>query len=202
MSAAVKIRISTLVSVTMTVGLHLAWGDAMASAPTPHELPWWLLAALFYVAEVLVVHVQLGREAQSVSLTEIPLVIGLFFLGPQALVLAQALGTATALAVRGRYSPMTLLYTLSYRALGTTIAALAFHSLASGASPVRPPAWAAAAAAALLSAVVCSVAATHALAVRGIAPPSSAWAEMLGLGMLSTLANTTVGLAEATLPRL
>ena len=199
MSPLARIRISTLVIISMTVGLHLAWGDAMASAPTPHELPWWLLAALFYVAEVLVVQVQLGREAQSVSLTEIPLVVGLFFLGPQDLVLAQALGTAAALAVRGRHSPMKLIYTTAYRALGTTIAALAFHSVASGASPVRPPAWAAAAAAAILSAVVCSVAATHALALRGNAPPSSKWAELFGLGMLSTLANTTVGLAEATL---
>jgi diguanylate cyclase (GGDEF)-like protein len=199
MSAGARIRISTLVIIAMTAGLHLAWGDAMASAPTPHELPWWLLAALFYVAEVLVVQVQLGREAQSVSLTEIPLVIGLFFLGPQDLVLAQAVGTAAALAVRGRHSPMRLVYTISYRALGTTIAALAFQSLASGASPVRPPAWVAAAAAAVLSAVVYSVAATHARALKGDAPPPSKWAEMFGLGMLSTLANTTVGLAEATL---
>ena len=199
MSPVARIRLSTLVIGVLIVGLHTTWGNALGSAPAPHELPWWLLAGLFYVAEVLIVQVQIGREAQSFSLSEIPLVIGLFFLSPQDLVLAQALGTAVALIVKGRHSPATLLYTLAHRALGTTIAALAFHSLATGDGPVQSPAWAAAGVAAILSTIVCSVAIMHARALRGVAPSPARWAEMLALGVLSTLANTIVGLVEATL---
>ena len=37
------------------------------------DLPWWALAAMFGAVEVCVLHVQVRREAQTVSLHEIPL---------------------------------------------------------------------------------------------------------------------------------
>src|SRR5437870_54905 len=53
-----------------------------------HLVPWWALALLFYVAEANVVHLHFRREAHTLSLNEIPIVIGLFFTPPEQLVLA------------------------------------------------------------------------------------------------------------------
>jgi diguanylate cyclase (GGDEF)-like protein len=197
MSTTVRIRLATIFGGGLAVGLHIVWGDSLNVAPSPHGLPWWLVAAFFYVAEVLVVHVGIGRDAQGFSLSEIPLVVGLFFLSPVDLVLAQTIGTGAGLIVKGRQRPEDVAYALACRSLGTTVAGLVFVTLAVEAVPLRPPAWAAATAAALLATAVRWVAATYAQALRGV--PVIGSVEMFGLGMLSTLANTTVGLAEATL---
>ena len=45
-----------------------------------------LLAVMFGLAEVYVLHVQVKREAQTVALSEIPLVLGLTFAAPTLLV--------------------------------------------------------------------------------------------------------------------
>ena len=39
-----------------------------------------MLASLFYLAEALVVHFHFRRDAHSFSLSEVPLVLGLFYL--------------------------------------------------------------------------------------------------------------------------
>ncbi|MDT7547143.1 MAG: hypothetical protein QOE99_3253, partial [Actinomycetota bacterium] len=49
---------------------------------TTPALPWGVLIVLFAVAESSVLHIQLRREARTVSLSEIPLVLGLFLASP------------------------------------------------------------------------------------------------------------------------
>ena len=56
----------------------------LGKPPFSHvDVPWWLLALLFYLAEANVVHVHFRREAHTISLNEIALVIGLFVLPPE-----------------------------------------------------------------------------------------------------------------------
>src|SRR4051812_7226485 len=45
----------------------------------PFHVPWWALAIMFYLAEVYVVHLQIRRDAHSFSLSELPIVLGLYF---------------------------------------------------------------------------------------------------------------------------
>jgi diguanylate cyclase (GGDEF)-like protein len=198
MSTRARVRLATIVVGGLAVVLHVVWGESLNAAPSTDGLPWWLIAAFFYVAEVLVVHVGIGRDGQGFSLNEIPLVVGLFFLSPVDLVLAQTIGTGAGSIVKGRQGPQDLAFTLAYRSLGATVAGLAFHTLAVGAGPLRPPAWGAAAAAALLATAIGWIAATYLQTLRGVTPAIGG-VEIVGLGMLSILANTTVGLAEATL---
>ena len=61
--------------------------------PTP-TLPWWVLALAFAAAETSVLHIQRGREARSVSMSELPLVLGLFFASPVALLVGRVVGGA------------------------------------------------------------------------------------------------------------
>ncbi len=105
----------------------------VASLPTraaPLTIPWWLLAALFALAETCVVHVQLRSEAQSFSLTEVPLVLGLFFDPSLSVVLACLLGAAVALTLVRRQSPLKLAFNLSNLTLCAAVAILIFDRIA------------------------------------------------------------------------
>src|SRR5438094_5440814 len=46
------------------------------------QMPWWALLVMFHLTEAHVVHVQFRRDSESFSLSEIPLVLGLFFASP------------------------------------------------------------------------------------------------------------------------
>src|SRR3954451_10119806 len=48
--------------------------DAAPFLPSP-ELPWWVLAILFAAAETSVMYLQEKREAQTTSLSEVPLTL-------------------------------------------------------------------------------------------------------------------------------
>jgi len=125
----------------LTAGLALTAAFATAVvAPlpqrsSPYTVPWWLLAALFCAAEICVVHVQFRREAESFSLGEIPLVIGLFFARPVNVVLAYLLGAAVALVVHRRQSRLKLAFNLSNITLATALAVGVFNRLAPSGDP-------------------------------------------------------------------
>src|SRR2546423_2212436 len=97
--------------------------EGIGEPKTPVHIPWIGIATLFFLSEAYVVHFQLRRDAHSFSLNEIPLVIGLFFLSPGQLVLAQVTGAALALLKRGQ-SPLKLMFNLTDLALNATVAAL------------------------------------------------------------------------------
>jgi len=69
------------------------------------RLPWWTLAPGFAVAEVFVLHVQVRREARTISLSDLPFVLGLFFATPTTLLTARLLG-GVAIYVFWRRQPL------------------------------------------------------------------------------------------------
>ena len=77
-------RVWALTLVLTAVALAVATLVLPAAAPAvaPIEFPWWVLAAVFYLAEAEVIHLHIGRSAHSFSMSEIPLVYGIFFFRP------------------------------------------------------------------------------------------------------------------------
>ena len=61
--------------------------------------PWWVFALQFGAAELFVMHVQIRREARTVSLSDIPLVAGLFMLTPGHLLIARLVGPMLVFAL-------------------------------------------------------------------------------------------------------
>jgi diguanylate cyclase (GGDEF)-like protein len=108
------------------LGAHVAH---LPTLPVPFALPWWVLALLFYLAEVNVIHLQFRREAHTFSLSEIPLVLGLFFVSPTEFVLANALGAAAALLIHRRQPPVKLAFNTAAFFLEAAIAVTIFHAL-------------------------------------------------------------------------
>ncbi|WP_448625254.1 putative bifunctional diguanylate cyclase/phosphodiesterase [Geodermatophilus sp. URMC 64] len=150
-------RESLLVLGTVAVLL----GIAAALAPTVAEtapflpgtaVPWWALALAFAATEVSVLTIQVNREARSVSLSELPLVLGLFFASPLALVAGRVIGSAAALVLKRRAPVLKTTFNLALFTAETAVAVAIFRVLApTGADGLHPWTWIAAYAGALVA---------------------------------------------------
>src|SRR4029453_18581390 len=96
--------------------------------PAP-SVPWWVLAIPFGLAEVFLIHVRIGRDAQSLSLSELSLVIGMAYAAPSALILAQVVGVGAALTLHRRQTPIRTAFNLAQRSTTATLAIALFGAL-------------------------------------------------------------------------
>ena len=105
----------------------------LASLPTSTEfdiqLSWWHLAMGFYLAEVLVVHLQFRKDAHTLSMSEVPMVFGLLFANPLVLLLGQIVGSASALVIHRRQRPVKLAFNIGQLALQTIVAVAVFQAI-------------------------------------------------------------------------
>jgi diguanylate cyclase (GGDEF)-like protein len=95
-----------------------------------------VLAILFALAEIFVVHLRIRADAHTFSLVELPLALGLFFAQPLVLVGAQLLGAGAALALHRKQGPLKLLFNAAVFASTTIIAVAVFRWLATPRSPL------------------------------------------------------------------
>jgi diguanylate cyclase (GGDEF)-like protein len=142
------------------VPLWLLAGGLPAYLPSGH-LPWWLIAALSAAAEMFVLHLQVRREAQAISLSEIPLVLGLFLATPVTFGIGRVVGVLLVCALRRRQAPIKLIFNGVLLMVESAIGLLVFHAvlgLVGDGTPARwAPAFAASATVGALSAVCTTV---------------------------------------------
>ncbi|HYO61777.1 MAG TPA: histidine kinase dimerization/phospho-acceptor domain-containing protein, partial [Actinomycetota bacterium] len=169
------------------------------SVDNPFEIPWWGIAGLFFLAEVYVVHLQFRREAHSFSLSEIPLVLGLYFLAPPALVLAQLVGSGAALILHRRQSPLKLVFNLAHLSFEAIFAALLFHWVVGNGDPAGLIGWIATVVAVALTTVLAAVMITIAISLSEGKLHLETLTEGLGLGVMVGMTNTCIALVAATL---
>ena len=175
-----------------TVAIHGV--DAPAFGLTP-VLAWYWLALAFYLAEVLVVHLQFRKQAHTLSLTEIGLTLGLLLAAPSALLYGQLAGTFIALVVNRRRSQLRQLakfaFNLAELPLCSGVALLVFRSLASP-TDSAPHLW-------VLVLVACAVA--HVVGILLVSAVIAIAEERLQAPQLGrTLVTSTLGaLATASL---
>ena len=118
----------------------LAYALLVAPLVQHHELPYppiavlVVLCAAFVAAEWWTVVIHLGQETQRYSLSEIPLVIGLFVVAPDDLVLARVVGAAVGLGVLRRQDLQKLAFNLASFTLEAETVVVLVHRVA-GASP-------------------------------------------------------------------
>ena len=178
------------------------WAPILAHGGPPAaggiSIRWWELAAAFYLAEVFVVHLQFRKQAHTLSLTEIGLVLGLFFASPANLLAAQVAGAAVALSVHRRQRPIKLAFNLAQMPLCTGIALLVFRSLPHD-GPESVQTWAV---------VLLAVAVAHTVgvglvsAVIGVAEAKFVAPQLhrtLGVSLVGALATASLGIAGVLL---
>jgi diguanylate cyclase (GGDEF)-like protein len=179
------------------------WAPILAHGGLPAvydgvSLRWWQLAGAFYLAEVFVVHLQFRKQAHTLSLTEIGLVLGLFFASPANLLVAQVAGATVALSVHRRQRPIKLAFNLAQMPLCTGIALLVFRSLPHD-GPESVQTWAI---------VLLAVAVAHTVgvglvsAVIGVAEAKFVAPQLprtLGVSLVGALATASLGIAGVVL---
>ncbi len=164
----------------------------------PH-IPWWALAAAFAATELFVVHAHVRGSAHSLSISELPLILGLLLASPHELVIAQVLGPAVVLTLTRGHSPLKLVFNLAQFGLTACLAVITLHLIAPVPQALGPGLWLAVFAAVLVSAAMGATLVFAAIALAEGVFPSRRMALMMGADLLVALTNTSVGLAGATL---
>jgi diguanylate cyclase (GGDEF)-like protein len=136
-----------------------------SASPAGPTVSWVLLAALFGIAEVCVLHVQMRGGARTVSLSEAPLVLGLFFTAPPDLVLARLIGPLVVFAIIRRQSLLKLGVNTAVLLVEVGMAVEIFRLICDGSPVSSPRAWLAAYVAVLVSGVVSAVLVTLVIAL-------------------------------------
>ena len=108
------------------------WNAGVASVQVAH-VPWVVFAGAFALTESFPVHFEHRRESISMSLSTIPLVVGLYATGPIGIVAARLVGSAVALVLRRRQLSLKLAVNLSAFWMETAVAVGVFRLLHHGA---------------------------------------------------------------------
>ena len=77
---------------------------------TDVSLPWWVLLVLFVAADALVIHVEFRGDAQTFSLSELPIVLGWFFATAGDLVIARVLGGLVVMVFISRQASIKVVF--------------------------------------------------------------------------------------------
>src|SRR5437588_983067 len=182
-----------------TVTLFATVVSRIPAPQAPFHLTWWVLAAMFCVADILVVHMQFQRNSYSFSLSEVPLVIGLFYARPSQIVIGQLIGLLVALTVHRRQSPLKLVFNLCHFALGTCVVALIYHSISVMGAAGGPLSWIGAFVATTVAALIADVMIGLAISLSEGRLQFHTSLQVLGIVMTGTVSNTCLALISATL---
>ncbi|MCA1831008.1 MAG: EAL domain-containing protein, partial [Actinobacteria bacterium] len=183
----------------VTAGLLLAVVPKTHSFIAPHRLPWWGLAVGFFVSEVLVIHLPLRRDAHSLSMSELPLVIGLFFSSPIAIVAARFVGAGSALVVHRRQRGVKLAFNLTQLCLESTVAVCVFSAfVGSIGESLTTQSWLAALGSILTVDLMGAVTVTTVIWLSEGSLGRTLLRQVLVSGSVAALINTTIGLLSVT----
>ncbi|NJC70111.1 sensor domain-containing phosphodiesterase [Planosporangium thailandense] len=113
-------------------------------AAVPRPFGEWSLALLYLVlywaADVTVLRIEVRRQVFAVSLAEVPLLLGLFFLPPLTVVLVRLVAAALGQAWQ-RVSPVKACFNVAACAAGTALAGLVVRAQDPNPVAVEPASW-------------------------------------------------------------
>jgi diguanylate cyclase (GGDEF)-like protein len=164
----------------------------------PIAIPLLILAVGYAVSELTVVHIEFQRDAHSVSLNEIPLVLALVFTTPGHLLVAHLVGAGAVLVLHRRQAVLKLVFNLSHFALEDCVAIVVFHSLAGGAVRLGPSLWIAAVVATIAAATVSVVTVSVVIWVHQNRVMVSQLRAVVSVALVGALFNACVGLVAVT----
>jgi diguanylate cyclase (GGDEF)-like protein len=171
---------------------------AIPTEPLHPQATWWMLAIGFALADVVFdIHLDINRNTYSISLAEIPLVIGLFLANPLAVVGGRVVGAGLALALYRRQSLSKLYFNVSLLAFEGAVAVAVFRSLG-GASDVGLRTWGPAFAAVIAANVIGTVGVIAVVALQGEKVNDHARQFVVSV-IVVPLAGTCLALAAVTM---
>ena len=184
-----RVTLGALIAAT-AVAAFVLWHQVVRDlVPYGDEvrIPWWALAAGFAATELFVIHAHVRGSAHSLSLSELPLVLGLLLASPSDLVLAAIAGPAVVLVCTRGQSPTRLFFNLAQFGLTAALAAITLHALAPAPAEIGPAVWGATFVAVLVSSATAAVLVFCAIGLSEGSIPSRKLAGMLGADLLVAL---------------
>ena len=175
--------------------------DAPTTSP---RLSWPIVALGFYLAEIAVLHLRFRRDAQSFSMSEIAVTVGLFFATPISLLVGQFVGIAAALIVNRRQPPFKLAFNLAQFTLQAATAIVTFNLVLGSGEPFGPRGWVAALAGNVAALVVSDTAVNAAIRMGGGSlSKAEAWSVRWltsGAAVMNTILGVVIVLVWSTQP--
>ncbi len=104
-------------------GGALARPASLSSMP---DVPWWVLAALFAITEAFVLQLGVRGKGEAVSLSEVPLVIGLFLAQPHEVLISRVIGGAAVFVLYHRHTLLKAAFNTALTAAGASTALFVF----------------------------------------------------------------------------
>ena len=132
----VTVKVAVFSVVLALLGLVPLFLHRPAALDDLRLLPWWSLAILFAITEISVVHLQIRGRKTSLSLRELPLVMGLFLAQPSALLIGRLIGSLVVFVLYRRQTPIKALFNTALVLAGTAFAEAAFLGVLSGGDPL------------------------------------------------------------------
>lgn len=160
----------------------------------PFSIPWWALAPVVFLGESAVIHLSFRKDTHSFSLSEIVLVVGLFFATPAALLVAQLLGNGASLVLGRRQVPIKAAFNVSQLVLVTGLATFVFYALVDPSDPLGPMGWIAAIAASVVGIVVGELAINTIIRLTGGNMSRREMVETMAFGSIGASLNAALGL--------
>ena len=160
----------------------------------PLVMPWWLIAAVFAVVEMLIINLPVRRDSHSISLSEIPLILGLAFASPAALVIGRLVGGGGALAIFRRQQPLKLAFNASLFYLETVVAISVFGLIKGSAGANTPHGWVALLVAMAAVQVTGASLVTMAIAINDRRPPTASVVRSLAASTAISMVTGLLGL--------
>ncbi|MDH3730496.1 MAG: diguanylate cyclase, partial [Acidimicrobiia bacterium] len=171
----------------------------MEKLDSPVTIRWWMLAPFVYLSELTVVHLRFQRHAHSFSMSDLPLVVGLFFVSPVELLIAQVVGNAAALALNRKQPPVKFAFNISQFSLQAGVAILIFRSVITFGDPATWIGWGAAFLATTMALAVATALISLVIRLSGGRVNATEMIEVLGLSAVATAMNTTLALIGVNL---
>jgi diguanylate cyclase (GGDEF)-like protein len=190
------IRRAYALSAGMVVAGVVAYALAVASRPVPptgvsvSPLAITLLTVLLSASAVTM---QFRRQAQTLSLTELPLALGLLAVSPMALLLAKPVGHVLD-GARRRLPPYKVAFNAAVVVLQVPLAVLSFRAVLGDAEPLGPRGWLAAWLAVLLTNLVSEAAINGAILLTGTKVERDHFGLTIGRWFVVSLVETSLAL--------
>jgi diguanylate cyclase (GGDEF)-like protein len=160
-------------------------------------VPWWLLGVGFAASEMFPVHLDIRRNTWSLTLTEIPLIIGLVLSPSIDVVVGQVAGCIVAWGLIRRQALHKLSFNTSIAGLEAVVAVIVFHAIAGNESAVHPIVWAGGFAAMIVEGVVSSPGVAIAITALTGSFPEGVIENFLISGVLASSCGTALALSAA-----
>ena len=176
------------------LGLYLGPVRGMQAFPAPIEIPWPAFAGAFCIAEWWRVYIHFRRSAHSLSLSEIPLVFGLFLTTPTGLMLGRLIGAGVALGAFRRQPPIKLAFNLGLFSIEAGLANLLVHWWVPATEPVGPRAWIAVVGTLIILSTISAGAVMLAITLSEGKPSVMQTLQGLAFALLTAASNSSIAL--------